>query len=125
MGKPLEDPVVVDFLRRGGYRNNLQKARDWANSGRAVVLRYEDLSQDPLVALRHATGQIAPVNDEILEIAIDYCRAERMRQRTKGGSKHVRTATIGDSVQRLTPNHLEAFREAYADIIAELGYPVR
>ena len=125
MGKPLDDPAVVEFLRRGGYANNLQKARDWAGSGRAVVLRYEDLSRDPLAALRRATAQIASVGDDRLQAAIDYCRADRMRQRTKGGSKHVRTATVGDSVRQLTPDHLDAFREAYADIITELGYPVR
>ncbi len=125
MGKSLDDPAVVEFLRRGGYANNLQKARDWAGSGRAVVLRYEDLSRDPLAALRHATAQIAPVSDDRLQTAIDYCRADRMRQRTKGGSKHVRAATVGDSVRQLTQDHLDAFREAYADIITELGYPVR
>jgi len=125
MGKSLDDPAVVEFLRRGGYANNLQKARDWARSGRAVVLRYEDLSRDPLAALQHATAQIAAVDDDRLQIAIDYCRADRMRQRTKGGNKHVRAATVGDSVRQLSPEHLDAFREAYADIITELGYPVR
>jgi hypothetical protein len=125
MGKPLNDPTVIEFLRQGGYRNNLEKARDWANSGRAVVLRYENLSQDPLAELRRASEMIAPVSVENLETAIDYCRADRMRERTKGGSKHVRTATVGDSERQLTADHLEAFREAYAEIIAELGYPVR
>ena len=125
MGKPLHDPAVIEFLRQGGYRNNLEKARDWANSGRAVVLRYENLSQDPLAELRRATEMIAPVSIENLETAIDYCRADRMRERTKGGSKHVRTAIVGDSARQLTADHLEAFREAYAEIIAELGYPVR
>jgi hypothetical protein len=125
MGKSLDDPAIVEFLRRGGYANNLQKARDWARSGRAVVLRYEDLSRDPLAALQHATAQIAAVDDDRLQIAIDYCRADRMRQRTKGGNKHVRAATVGDSVQQLSLEHLDAFREAYADIITELGYPVR
>jgi hypothetical protein len=125
MGKSLDDPVVIEFLRRGGYRNNLQKARDWATSGRAVVLRYEDLSRDPLSELRRATAKIAPVADDLLETAIDFCRADRMRQRTKGGSKHVRTATVGDSERQLTLDHLEAFRDAYADLVAELGYTVR
>jgi hypothetical protein len=125
MGKPLDDPAVVAFLRDGGYRNNLEKARDWANSGRAIVLRYEDLSRDPLTELRRATVQIAPVADETLEVAIDYCRADRMRQRSKGGSKHVRAAIVGDSVEKLNAEHLAAFREAYADIVEELGYPVR
>jgi hypothetical protein len=145
MGKPLDDPDVVDFLRHGGYRNNLLKARDWATSGRAVVLRYEDLIRDPLAELRRATSTIeqnAPpvlpspiamgegpgvraLSDDTLETAIDYCRADRMRARTKGGAKHVRTATVGDSKKRLTPAHLDAFREAYADLVEELGYQVR
>jgi hypothetical protein len=125
MGKPLDDPAVIEFLRDGGYRNNLEKARDWAQSGRAVVLRYEDLSRDPLAELRRTTALIAPVSVENLETAIDYCRADKMRQRTKGGSKHVRAATVGDSLRQLTADHLDAFREAYAEIVTELGYPVR
>jgi hypothetical protein len=125
MGKSLDDPDVIAFLRAGGYRNNLEKARDWARSGRAVVLRYEDLSHEPLEALRRATEAIAPVADDTLEAAIAYCRADRMRERSKGGSKHVRAATVGDSREKLTAAHLDAFREVYADLIAELGYPVR
>jgi Sulfotransferase domain len=125
MGKPLDAPEVLAFLRAGGYRRNLLKARDWLKSGRAVVLRYEELSRDPLAELRRATALIAPVDDETLRIAIDYCHADRMRQRTKGGSKHVRKATVGDSVHQLTSEHLDAFREAYADLVQELGYQVR
>ena len=126
MGKPLDHPDVVDFLRRGGYRNNLLKARDWAASGRAVVLRYEDLIYDPVAELRRATHSIPPApSDDALETAIDYCSAERMRARTKGGAKHVRTATVGDSRRHLTPAHLDAFRAAYADLVEQLGYRVR
>jgi hypothetical protein len=151
MGKPLDHPEVVDFLRQGGYRNNLLKARDWATSGRALVLRYEDLIRDPLAELRKAATAIvqnappdppSPIamgawcplgggrgvrvpSDDTLEIAIDYCRADRMRARTKGGAKHVRTATVGDSKKHLTSAHFDAFREAYADLVEELGYQVR
>jgi hypothetical protein len=125
MGKPLHDPEVIAFLRYGGYRRNLLKARDWLKSGRAVVLRYEDMIGDPLLELRRATRLIAFVDDDTLLAAVDYCQADRMRQRTKGGSKHVRTATVGDSRHQLTSAHLDAFREAYADLIQDLGYPVR
>jgi hypothetical protein len=48
-----------------------------------------------------------------------------MRARTKGGAKHVRAATVGDSVRQLSPAHLDAFREAYADLVEDLGYQVR
>jgi hypothetical protein len=123
--RPLDDPAVIEFLRNGGYRKNLEKARDWVASNRAVVLRYENLSRDPLAELARAAELIASIGVDKLERAIDYCRADRMRQRTQGGSKHVRAAIVGDSVRQLTPDHLEAFREAYADIVKELGYPVR
>lgn len=125
MGKSLDDPEVVSFLRNGGYRNNLEKARDWVLSGDAIALRYEDLSGDPLGTLRTATAQIGPVSDEQLEIAIDYCTADRMRERSKGGRTHVRSATVGDSRKQLNEEHFAAFRDAYGDVIAELGYPVR
>ncbi len=125
MGVPLDDPSVVAFLRDGGYRNNLQKAVDWATCGEAVVLRYEDLSREPFTELRRAAAAIGPVTDEALETAIDYCHADRMRQRTKGGAKHVRSAKVGDSREKLNAEHLSAFRAAYADLIVALGYPVR
>lgn len=125
MGKPLDSPEVLDFLRAGGYRSHLVKARDWMQSGRAVVLRYEELSRNPRESVTRATAHIAPVDEERLRVAIDYCSAERMRQRTRGGAKHVRSATVGDSERQLTAAHFDAFREAYADLIEELGYPVR
>lgn len=125
VGRPLDDPAVIEFLRKGGYRKNLEKARDWVASKRAVVLRYENLIQDPRVELGRATELIAPISGDKLERAIDYCQADRMRERTKGGSKHVRAATVGDSVRHLTPDHLKAFKVAYGDIVEELGYSVR
>src|SRR5918993_3203478 len=77
MGKPLNDPAVIEFLRNGGYRKNLERARDWVASNRAVVLRYENLSRDPLAELARAADLIAPIGVDKLERAIDYCRADR------------------------------------------------
>lgn len=125
MGKSLDDPEVIEFLRQGGYRNNLEKARDWARSGDAVVVRYEDLSRDTPGTLRAVVGALGPVQADQLLTAIDYCTADKMRERSKGGRTHVRSATVGDSRKRLSEAHFAAFREAYADIIADLGYPVR
>lgn len=125
MGKPLDDPAVIAFLREGGYRNNLEKARDWASCGQAVVLRYEELIRDPLASLRRAADQLGPASDERLNVAIDYCTADKMRERTKGGKSHVRSATVGDSRRQLSAEHFAAFRDAYGDVIADLGYPVR
>ena len=125
MGKPLDDPSIVEFLRQGGYRNNLLKARDWMSCGRAVVIRYEDLHADPVAALTRATASIAAAPPRTIEAAVADCTAEAMRQRSRGMEKHVREAKPGDAREKLNAAHYAAFREAYADVIRELGYPVR
>jgi hypothetical protein len=40
-------------------------------------------------------------------------------------SKHVRTAKVGDSREKLNDEHLAIFRDKYADMIRTLGYEVR
>ena len=125
MGKPLDSPEVIEFLREGGYRNNLVKARDWMTCGRAVVIRYEDLHRDPVSALKRATSMIAPASDEDVARAVEQCSADNMRQQSPGMEKHVREAKPGDARQKLTEAHYAAFREAYADLVTELGYEIR
>ena len=125
MGRPLDDPQVIAFLRAGGYRNNLVKARDWAGSGRAHVVRYEALHADPVGELTRLTGAIQAVPAVVIDRAAEACSAENMRQRSKGMAKHVRAAKPDDARQRLNGAHYAAFREAYADLIRGLGYEVR
>ena len=125
MGEPLDDPAVIAFLRAGGYRNNLVKARDWMGSGRAHVVRYEALHADPRRELTELTDAIQPAPRETIERAIDTCRAENMRLRSKGMAKHVRAARPDDARQQLNEEHYAAFRDTYADLVRELGYEVR
>jgi hypothetical protein len=47
-----------------------------------------------------------------------------MRQ-SRGRAKHVRTATVGDSKNHLSEQHLKIFRERDSDLIRKLGYEVR
>jgi hypothetical protein len=124
-GKPLDHPDTLAFLESGGYRGNFRKAADWLHSGRAVVLRYEELLRDPMGTLTRATDQIAPVVPERIAHAVEECSAENMRQRGAGMAKHVRTATVGDSKKYLGEEHFRIFRERYADLIRGMGYEVR
>jgi hypothetical protein len=125
MGKPLDHPEVIEFLRTGGYRSNLVKARDWMGSGRAGVLRYEALHADPVGELVRLTDSIEAVDRATIERAAEACSAENMRLRSRGMAKHVRAAKPDDARQRLNDEHLAAFRDTYADLILELGYEVR
>jgi hypothetical protein len=125
MGKALDDPEVIAFLREGGYRNNLVKARDWMGSGRARVVRYETLHADPVGELVRLSGAILPVPPAKIERAVETCSAANMRLKSLGMAKHVRAAKPDDARQRLTDQHYAAFREGYADLIQALGYDVR
>lgn len=124
-GKSLSDPDVVEYLRNGGFRNNLRRAKEWLESGRTLVVRYERLHSDPIAELRAVTDKIEPVPDERIAAALETCSAENMRQMGGPKSQHVRAAKVGDSREKLNEEHLAVFREKYADMIRALGYEVR
>ena len=126
VGKPLHDPEVLAFLADpNGFGSHFETANGWLHSGRAVVVRYENLHHDPLAELTRATNALAPVPPERILEAIEACSAENMRQRTKHASRRVRVARVGDSREQLSEAHLAIFREQYADEIRSLGYKVR
>jgi uncharacterized OsmC-like protein len=124
-GKSLSDPEVIQHLRDGGFRNNMRRAKEWLESGRTLVVRYERLHSDPIEELRSVTDKIQPVPDERIAAALAACSADTMRNLGGGKSKHVRAAKVGDSREKLNEEHLAVFREMYADIIRALGYEVR
>lgn len=124
-GKSLSDPDVVEYLRNGGFRNNMRRAKEWMESGRTLVVRYERLHSDPIEEMRSVTDAIQPVPDERISGALAACSADNMRKLGGGRSKHVRAAKVGDSREKLNEEHLAVFREKYADMIRALGYEVR
>jgi len=124
-GKSLSDPDVTEYLRNGGFRNNMRRAKEWMESGRTLVVRYERLHSDPIEELRSVTDRIQPVPDERIAAALEACSADSMRKLGGGKSKHVRAAKVGDSREKLNEEHLTVFREKYADMIRALGYEVR
>lgn len=126
VGKPLDDPEVLAFLADpNGFGGHLRTALGWLHSGRAIVVRYEELHHDPVAALTRVTEQIAPAEQAQIEQAIETCRAENMRQKSEKMAWNVRVAKVGDSKERLRDEHLVIFRERYADLITSLGYDVR
>jgi len=122
--KPLDDPAVLEFLA-GPYGENIKRAHEWVNSGRAIVVRYEDLHKDAVATLTRVTDQIEPVDAARVAHAVEACSVENMRNMSKRMSKHVRAATVGDSKGKLEEAHLQIFREQYSDLLTSLGYEVR
>ena len=122
--KAIDDPAILDFLA-GPYGEHLRRAEEWIHSGRAVVVRYEELHKDPVGHLTHVTSQIEPVSQDRIEQAIAACSVDNMRQMGRRMSRHVRTATVGDSKGKLSEAHLKIFRERYGDLVSSMGYEIR
>src|SRR5215210_321964 len=71
VGKQLGDPDVLAFLADPkGFASNITTAHEWLHSGRAIVVRYEELHHDPVAALTRVTEQITAVDRERIEQAI-------------------------------------------------------
>ena len=124
VGKPIDDPLIMEYLA-DGYGQQIQRAHEWVHSGRAIVVRYEDLHRDPVAALTRVTNQIEPVDTARIEKAIEACSVDNMRKMSKRMSQHVRAAKVGDSHDKLGEPHLKIFREKYSDLLTSLGYEVR
>lgn len=125
VGKSLSDPAVIEYLRNGGFRNNMRRALEWMQSGRTQIVRYEALHANAVEELRGVTERIEPVPDQLIAAAVEACSAENMRKMGGEKSKHVRAAKVGDSREKLTDEHLSVFRDKYGDMIRALGYEVR
>lgn len=124
VGKPIDDPLILEYLS-DGYGQQIQRAHEWVHSGRAIVVRYEDLHRDPVEALTRVTNQIEPVDTARIEKAVEACSVDNMRKMSKRMSQHVRAAKVGDSRDKLGEPHLRIFREKYSDLLTSLGYEVR
>lgn len=125
IGRPLDHPDVLAYLRRDGFRGHLEQAAAWLRGGRSAVVRYEDLHRDPVAALERLAAALGPVERPAVAAAVAACTAERMRQRKRARGRHVRAAVVGDSRDRLNDDHLALFRDRYGDLIRGLGYEVR
>ena len=125
LGKSLSDPDVLAFLKAGGFRKNMLRAKAWIESGRTHVVRYEGLHADPVAELARLAQALRPVTPAKIEQAVEACSAETMRAQGGARASHVRTAKVGDSKEKLGPEHLAIFRQMHADLIHSLGYEVR
>ena len=124
VGKAIDHPDVLDWLKRGGFRNNLLKGNQWLASGQTADVRYEALIGDPVAELTRLAERIGPASPERIAAAVAGCSADVMRQNNRT-ARHVRVAKVGDSRGTLNADHLAVFRDQYADLIRGLGYAVR
>ena len=124
IGKSIDHPDVLRFLEEN-FRKQLMRSVSWMQSGRALVVRYEDMHRDAFGTIGNLVEQIEPAHESWIVRAIELCSAARMRKRDEWMEKHIRSAVIGDWQNHLSNVHLEIFRSSHADLVEILGYDVQ
>jgi hypothetical protein len=121
IGKPINHPDVLHFLQ-SSFGAHLEKGIAWVESGKSLIVRYEDLSSDPFAQMQRITSLIQSVNDAKIRDAIADSEAQVMRSRGETMVRHIRKARVGDWRNHLGPEHLEIFRSSHNQAICRLGY---
>jgi hypothetical protein len=124
LDRAIDDPEVLAFLR-DGYGVHLQRSMAWLHSGRALVVRFEDLSADQVGELQRLTDRIEPVARERIAAAIAHCEIANVKASRERLARTVRSGNVGESRTRLGEDHLRVLRETHGALIASLGYEVR
>jgi Sulfotransferase domain len=131
---------LSSFLGPGvdGYGPWHEHVKSWLDSplgesGSLLVLRYEDLLEDPVPGLCSAMEFLGrPVPREQAEEAARAYSAERMRERERQSRFHekqkrrdimfVRTAGSGDWARAFSAEDEELFTRVAGDLLGRLGY---
>jgi len=124
IGKPIDDPDVLDFLERY-FGVFLDLGVEWVDSGRSLIVRYESLHSDPEGVLQAAQQWLGLEPVRPFSEAIAAASAESMRRMGPDLQRHIRSGTVNNSRELLTAAHLEIFRRVHAERVTRLGYAGR
>jgi hypothetical protein len=111
--------MMVEIERMGVYSANVMGSWDYRQP-EFIELRYED-------AFNHEGETFEKLfrwyglNDEAIHIGIEA--VERVSLKRDGAtSKHARSGSPGEWKERLSPAHVERFKELTGDLTVRLGY---
>lgn len=122
---PDADPDAFVRLRAAAYvqhAGNAKKAYD-AHKGRKVLVRYEDLREDPLKTLRRVYSELGiPADEARLIRAVEKHAWENIPEGKKGEGKFYRKAKPGGWGEDLTPEQVRIVENTTASLLREF-YP--
>ena len=96
---------------------------NWARLG-AIVVRYEDLVQDPVAGLRALGDRIATLTEQDITRAVILCKPKYMSQSRAVDARHIRTARAGAWREQLSDAFVEVMvnREPFRSACATYDY---
>jgi hypothetical protein len=115
---------TIEYIKKH-FPNELHNMIRWMQSGRSIIVRYEDLWRDPVATLSQVTEEIQPVSGDRLEAAIDLCDIRMLRKlRDDPEGRFFRKGGPGSWRNELPESILDIFRsyEPYPEYFRALGY---
>lgn len=114
---------VVDEARRWLWRTEVVQAAFAAHSGQKLLVRYEDLRQDPVSRMDGVFQWLGlPVSDADLTALVDRHAFERIPDDLRGGRERDRAAEPGRWRTSLNSEEQEAVDRIIGPKLRELGY---
>jgi hypothetical protein len=107
----------------GSFQDDLECSLSWMRTGRAHIVRYEDLWRDTRRELIRLTSLIYPVPERSIELAIERGDFSLMRRLAGKHGRFFRSGKVGNWLEAL-PEEVcaELSKDPYRRIIGELGY---
>jgi hypothetical protein len=119
--KAINSPEVLSYLSTAFVNENMIVSLAWMKVGKSIVVRYEDLVNNPIETMKILTDRLRPVPLERLVEAEEACRIEKIRERSIHLKLHCRDGSVNQWKHELGPDHISIFRE-YAHELKILGY---
>ncbi len=120
IGKPLGGHDSLSFIENDF--DELRCSFAWVLSEAAMVVRYEDLLDEPEATLASLAQRLGPVDPARFQRAIDACSKSNLRSKSEFLNIVVREGVSGEGNRILPPSHLDAIRHRYGDWMDVLGY---
>jgi hypothetical protein len=97
--------------------------QQWAESGQALMVRYEDLSADPMAEMRRLADHLEVEVPEaaLAEIVARYSR-EKLRAAPAGHTVHFNKGETQRWRRALSAAQQAAVSDAFADFLPQMGY---
>jgi Sulfotransferase domain len=122
IGKPIGHVDVLDLLSHE-FGVFLDQGIAWLESGRSLIVRYEQLHSAPEAVLAASKEYLSLTPARTMADAIAGASVDNMRLEGPDLKRHIRTGRAGAWSEHLTGSHREIFLSRHGERLERLGYP--